>query len=211
MRNSRPLVHLRPASAPEALKNICIGEAPRNIDRDDRRASAGKSAVAPVTPLVGDCQRTRVSSFANGGPSSMDAQPLLDRKLAYLMLRFTLGLSIFMHGLVRLPHLSAFADTTVRLFVETPLPAIIVRPFALSEVFVEAIIGLLLLLGLWTRWALLLGTLSMASLIFGTALRSDWNTLAIQMLYALIYVVLIAAREYNSYSVDALILRQRVL
>ena len=138
----------------------------------------------------------------------MDTQPLLDRKLAYLMLRFTLGLSILMHGLVRLPHLSAFADTTVRLFAETPLPAIIVRPFALSLVFVESIVGLLLLLGLWTRWALLVGALSMASLVFGTALRSDWNTLAIQMLYASIYAALIAAREYNFYSVDAVIQRQ---
>lgn len=138
----------------------------------------------------------------------MDTQPLLDRKLAYLMLRFTLGLSILMHGLVRLPHLSAFADTTVKLFAETPLPAIIVRPFALSLVFVESIVGLLLLLGLWTRWALLVGALSMASLVFGTALRSDWNTLAIQMLYASIYAALIAAREYNFYSVDAVIQRQ---
>ena len=67
--------------------------------------------------------------------------------------------------------------------------------------------GLLLLLGLWTRWALLLGALTMASLVFGTALRSDWNTLAIQMLYASIYAALLAAREYNSYSVDALIQR----
>jgi thiosulfate dehydrogenase [quinone] large subunit len=74
-------------------------------------------------------------------------------------------------------------------------------------VFLEAIVGLLLLLGLWTRWALLLGALSMACLVFGTALRSDWNTLAIQMLYAAIYAALIAAREYNSYSLDALIRR----
>jgi hypothetical protein len=41
-------------------------------------------------------------------------------------------------------------------------------------------------------------------------LRSDWNTLAIQMLYASIYTALIAARHYNAYSVDALIQRQRI-
>ena len=44
----------------------------------------------------------------------MDARPLQDRKLAYVMLRFTLGLSILMHGIVRLPHLSAFADGMVK-------------------------------------------------------------------------------------------------
>lgn len=140
----------------------------------------------------------------------MDTQPSLDRKMAYLVLRFTLGLSILMHGLVRLPHLNAFADSMVKLFGETLLPAIIVRAFALSLVFVEASVGLLLLLGLCTRWALLLGSLVMASLVFGTALQSDWNALAIQMLYASIYTALIAAREYNSYSVDALIQRQAI-
>jgi thiosulfate dehydrogenase (quinone) large subunit len=137
----------------------------------------------------------------------MDPELLLDRRLAYLMLRFTFGLSILMHGLVRLPHLSAFADGLVKLFVETPLPAAMVRPFAVSLVFVETIIGLLILLGLWTRWGLLLGALTMAALIFGTALRSDWNTLAIQMLYASIYAALIATREYNAYSLDVLIRR----
>ena len=133
----------------------------------------------------------------------MNAPAQLDRKLAYLMLRFTLGLSILMHGLVRLPHLGAFADGLVKLFADTPLPPILVRPFALGLVFVESLVGLLLILGFWTRTALVLGALAMAALVFGTALRSDWNTLAIQMLYALIYALLIATREYNTYSVDA--------
>jgi thiosulfate dehydrogenase (quinone) large subunit len=134
---------------------------------------------------------------------------LLDRAIAYAMLRFTLGLDILMHGLVRLPHLSAFAEATAKLFVNTPLPAFTVRLFALGLVFVETAVGLLLLLGLWTRSALLLGALTMAALVFGTALRSDWNMLAIQMLYALIYAVLLAAREYNRYSLDVQITPQK--
>jgi thiosulfate dehydrogenase (quinone) large subunit len=139
----------------------------------------------------------------------MDSGALLDRRLAYAMLRFTLGLSIFMHGLVRMPHLGAFADNTAKLFVNTPLPAFTVRLFATGLVFVEAAVGLLVLLGLWTRWALFLGALTMAALVFGTALRSDWNTLAIQMLYVLIYAALIAAREYNQYSLDARLALQK--
>jgi thiosulfate dehydrogenase (quinone) large subunit len=139
--------------------------------------------------------------------TSPQPQPALDRKLAYLVLRCTLGLSIFMHGLVRLPHLRAFADGLVKLFGDTPLPALLVRPFALVLVFVEAIVGLLVLLGLWTRVALIVGSAAMAALIFGTALRSDWNTLAIQLLYAAIYAALLAARGYNAYSLDALLRR----
>ncbi len=35
-----------------------------------------------------------------------------------------------MHGLTRLPHLSAFADGMVKEFANTVLPAMVVRPFA---------------------------------------------------------------------------------
>ena len=139
--------------------------------------------------------------------TSSQPEPTPDRKLAYLVLRFALGLSIFMHGLVRLPHLNAFGDGLVRLFGDTPLPALLVRPFALVLVFVEAIVGLLVLLGLWTREALIVGSATMAALIFGTALRSDWDTLAIQLLYAAIYAALLAARGYNAYPLDALLHR----
>jgi thiosulfate dehydrogenase (quinone) large subunit len=132
---------------------------------------------------------------------------VLDRKIGYLVLRFTLGLSIFMHGLTRLPHLSAFADGLVKEFANTVLPAMVVRPFAISLVFVEGIVGLLVLLGLFTRAALILGSATMAALIFGTTLRSDWITVAVQLLYCAIYAALLAAREYNAYSVDALLRR----
>jgi thiosulfate dehydrogenase [quinone] large subunit len=147
------------------------------------------------------------SALTKKEASTMDTRPSLDRKRAYLMLRFTLGLAILMHGIVRLPHPRAFADGMVQQFAETVLPAAVVRPFALGLVFAEAIIGLLLLLGLWTRWSLLLGAALISALVFGTAMRADWDTLAIQMLYALIYAALLAGREYNSYSVDALIER----
>jgi thiosulfate dehydrogenase (quinone) large subunit len=83
----------------------------------------------------------RPSNSASIGPSA------LDRKIGDLVLRFTLGLSIFMHGLTRLLHLSAFADGMVREFAGTVLPAMVVRPFAIGLVFVEAIVGLLVLFG----------------------------------------------------------------
>jgi thiosulfate dehydrogenase [quinone] large subunit len=135
------------------------------------------------------------------------SSPVLDRRLAYLVLRFTLGLSILMHGLVRLPHLQAFADGLVKMFGDTPLPAMLVRPFGFGLVFVETAVGLLVLVGLWTQEALLVGSAAMAALIFGSALRSEWDTVAIQLLYATIYAVLLAAREYNAYSLDAVLWR----
>jgi thiosulfate dehydrogenase (quinone) large subunit len=139
--------------------------------------------------------------------TSSDGEAMIDRRIGYLVLRFSLGLSLFMHGLTRLPHLSAFADGMVKEFADTLLPPLLVRPFALGLVFVEAIVGLLVLLGLLTREALIVGSATMAALIFGTALRSEWNTVAIQLLYCAIYAALLAARGYNAYSLDGLLRR----
>jgi thiosulfate dehydrogenase (quinone) large subunit len=130
--------------------------------------------------------------------------PQSDRNLAYFLLRFTLGISIFIHGAVRLPKIQEFAAQLVTQFANTPLPAFLVRPFAMGLTMEEVFTGFLLVIGLWTRWALIIGALTMATLVFGTALRSDWPTVAIQLLYAAIYAVLLAMREYNSLAVDAL-------
>jgi thiosulfate dehydrogenase [quinone] large subunit len=134
----------------------------------------------------------------------MPAQPQSDRRLAYFFLRLTLGVSIFIHGVVRLPKIAEFADGLVKQFAATPLPAMLVRPFAMGLTVEEAVTGFLLIIGLWTRWALIIGSLAMAALVFGTSLRSDWPTVGIQLLYAAIYAALLATREYNSISVDGL-------
>lgn len=134
----------------------------------------------------------------------MPLPPQPDRNLAYFFLRFTLGISIFIHGAVRLPKIQEFAAGLVTQFANTPLPAFLVRPFAMGLTVEEVVTGFLLMIGLWTRWALIIGALTMAALVFGTALRSDWPTVAIQLLYAAIYAVLLAMREYNGVAVDAL-------
>src|SRR5271155_4276250 len=134
----------------------------------------------------------------------MPAQPQSDGRLAYFFLRLTLGVSIFIHGIVRLPKIAEFADGLVKQFAATPLPAMLVRPFAMGLTVEEAVTGFLLIIGLWTRWALIIGSLAMAALVFGTSLRSDWPTVGIQLLYAAIYAALLATREYNELSFDGL-------
>ena len=129
---------------------------------------------------------------------------LPDRRLAYLLLRLTLGINILLHGAVRLPALGAFVAGTVQQFADTPLPAVAVRLFGLSLPFLETAIGLLLIVGLWTRWALVAGALLIAALVFGTALRSDWETLSIQMIYAIIYYLLLTGRTYDYFALDTL-------
>jgi Predicted membrane protein len=129
---------------------------------------------------------------------------MIDRHLAYAILRLTLAINILLHGLVRFPQLNQFARGLVQSFTKTPLPPEFVRLFAIMLPFIETVVGLLLLLGLWMRTALMIGGLWVAALAFGTALRSDWDTLGIQMIYAAIYYLLLANRRDNRFSIDNL-------
>jgi thiosulfate dehydrogenase [quinone] large subunit len=115
-----------------------------------------------------------------------------------------LGINVLVHGLVRLPQLALFADGIVQAFAKTPLPPQVVHLFAFALPFAETFVGLLLILGLWTRLALVSGGLLIIALVFGTALRSDWDTLGIQMIYAAIYYLLLVSRIYDRFSIDQL-------
>ncbi|WP_257447555.1 DoxX family protein [Archangium lipolyticum] len=127
----------------------------------------------------------------------------------YFLLRLALGLNILVHGLVRIGNPTAFADTLVQLFANTWLPSPLVRLFALLLPFIETLLGALITLGLLTRTALFAGGLVMVSLIFGTALRSDWETLGLQMIYATLYSLLLATASFNGLSLDAWRLKAR--
>jgi thiosulfate dehydrogenase [quinone] large subunit len=81
--------------------------------------------------------------------------------------------------------------TTAKEFEATLLPMPLVLAFCWTLPALEAATGLWLLSGLKARWSLLLGSLMMVALEFGTALRSDWMTLGAQMVYSLLYFVLL--------------------
>jgi thiosulfate dehydrogenase [quinone] large subunit len=131
----------------------------------------------------------------------------LDRELAYAVFRLTLGINILVHGAGRIfgPGADAFAATTAVEFAKTPLPAGMVHTFLVVVPFAELVLGALTTLGLLTRWALTLGGLLITALVFGTAMRSDWNTVGFQMIYAITYYFLLVHRSSNRFSLDALL------
>lgn len=131
----------------------------------------------------------------------------VDRCLAFAVFRLTLGVNMLIHGLVRLPDLDGFAGGLVEGFAETPLPPFLVEAFATALPVAEAAVGALLILGLLTRWALLAGGLLITALVFGTALRQQWDTLGLQMIYALAYFLLHFFIGYNRFSMDRLFRR----
>ena len=129
---------------------------------------------------------------------------------SYAVLRFTLGTTFLLHGITRfVSGWSAFADQMVQSFHNTFLPDFMVRPFALSVPPVEAVLGTLLCLGLFTRWTLIAGGLWMVALIFGTTVRQDYPTVAIQLLYALLFFVLQVRESSNRISLDTLMKPRR--
>jgi len=126
-----------------------------------------------------------------------------ERSLAYALARIGLGINIALHGLTRLPHLGAFAAGLVPEFSHTFLPGPLVEATGYLIVVGEALIGLLVLFGLWLRPALVAGLLLMLLLQFGTCLRQEWNTAGLQLPYLGYYAALIATVRYDRWSVDS--------
>jgi thiosulfate dehydrogenase [quinone] large subunit len=130
-----------------------------------------------------------------------------DAALAHGLARVALGLNIAMHGYGRLPNLAGFANGMVKEFAATFLPAPLVYVTGCGIAIGEAVIGTLLLLGLLSRPALVLGTLLMLLLIFGSALIQQWEIVSVQMIDVAFYAGLLATIRYDRFSLDGL--RQR--
>jgi thiosulfate dehydrogenase [quinone] large subunit len=128
-----------------------------------------------------------------------------DASVAYAILRLTLGVNIGLRGLVRISHGSAaFAQGIVKQMEATILPPSAVYAFAFSLVWVETAVGLLLILGLQTRLALIVGGLMMTLLTFGTMQIENFQNAWLQLTYALVFFVVLALRSWNLISLDAL-------
>ena len=127
-----------------------------------------------------------------------------DASLAYALMRLTFGVNLFMRGVMRIyTGTLVFEQGMLKQFEGTPMPAAIIQPFALALPWLESAIGLMLILSLKTRVALIAGSLMMTALTFGTMVRQDFQTAFLQLGYVLIFFVLLALRSWNRMSIDA--------
>ncbi|AHM62936.1 DoxX family protein [Flammeovirgaceae bacterium 311] len=127
----------------------------------------------------------------------------METKYSYFFLRLPLAMSMFGHGLVRLPKLSGFAEGMTEQFKDSILPEILVLPFGYALPFIELIIGILLILGWQTRNSIYAGLLTMAALVFGSSTIESWGAISVQLIHALYFGMLLHFLPKDRFSIDA--------
>jgi thiosulfate dehydrogenase (quinone) large subunit len=153
-----------------------------------------------------DQPKTFASGTGTQGIAGLSGSSPLGLQLGHFLLRLSLGVDMFMHYIVREFGVSKdFVPVTEKMFEGNLLPMWMVHDFLTVLPYFEALLGVLLLIGLWTRLTVTAEGLLVTVLIFGTALRSDWTVVSHQMIYLLFVFLLLAFEEYNYFSVDTLL------
>jgi thiosulfate dehydrogenase [quinone] large subunit len=134
------------------------------------------------------------------------------QQLSFLLARLAVGMSMFGHGLVRLPKLHGFSDWMVGQFEKSMLPDFVVTPFSYILPIAELLVGIFLLIGLFTRQTLVAGSLVMIALIFGSSMIEEWGSIPSQLIHAAFFsVLLIFEKTYNIFAVDSILEKNRNL
>jgi len=129
-----------------------------------------------------------------------------DAVIAYTILRVSFGANIMLHGVSRIVmgHAAFLAYLTHYFEKASYVPVGMLSIFATVQPWVELILGLLLMIGLATRFSLIAGGLVILSLVIGTNLAQDWLVSGLQLIYAFLYYYLLAHLDQNRYSIDVM-------
>jgi thiosulfate dehydrogenase [quinone] large subunit len=133
---------------------------------------------------------------------------IADKSLAYALLRVSLGINFAGHGLIRIHNgIAAFAQTTTEHLAKSPLPSTLTYAFSYAIPFLEAILGLTLILGIFTRICLIAGALFMMLLTIGVTANQQWDIAGQQVLYSVVFFLLLFLLEHNHFSLDTTLRR----
>ncbi len=125
---------------------------------------------------------------------------------AYAILRVSFGANIMLHGVSRfvMGHAAFLAYLNHYFEHAKVVPLGTLPAFAYVLPWLETGFGLLLMLGLATRFALIGGAIVITCLVIGTNLAQDWLVSGLQLIYAFLYYYLLAHIAENRISVDAM-------
>jgi thiosulfate dehydrogenase [quinone] large subunit len=128
---------------------------------------------------------------------------LNDKSLAYALLRIALGVNFASRGLLRIHNgVGVFAIATTERIAKSPLPHTLIIGFSYAIPYLEAILGLTLILGVFTRISLACGAVFMMALTIGITANQQWDIVGLQLLYSLVFFVLLFLVEHNALAVD---------
>jgi thiosulfate dehydrogenase (quinone) large subunit len=126
-----------------------------------------------------------------------------DKSLAYALLRIAFGVNFAGHGLIRIHNgVDAFAATTAEHLAKSPLPHSLTLGFSYAIPFLEAILGLTLILGVFTRISLVCGAVFMMALTIGITANQQWDVASQQLIYSLVFFLLLYLIEHNALALD---------
>ena len=131
-----------------------------------------------------------------------------NKSLAYALLRIALGVNFAGHGLIRIYHgVGAFATSTAEHLAKSPLPHTFTFGFSYAIPFIEAILGLTLILGVFTRISLVCGALFMMLLTIGITANQQWDVAGQQLVYSVVFFLLLFLIEHNAFALDSYLRR----
>jgi thiosulfate dehydrogenase [quinone] large subunit len=133
---------------------------------------------------------------------------IADKSLAYALLRVSFGINFAGHGLIRIHNgIAAFAQTTTEHLAKSPLPSTLTYAFSYAIPFLEAILGLTLILGVFTRISLACGAVFMMLLTVGVTANQQWDLASQQLLYSVVFFLLLFFLGENNLSLDNVLRR----
>jgi thiosulfate dehydrogenase (quinone) large subunit len=133
------------------------------------------------------------------------------KSLAYALLRIAFGINFAGHGLIRIYNgVGPFAATTAEHLAKSPLPHSFTLGFSYAIPFLEAILGLTLILGVFTRISLVCGAVFMMALTIGVTSNQQWDIAGQQLLYSAIFFLLLYLIEHNALALDNYLRRSSI-
>ena len=108
-----------------------------------------------------------------------------DFKTIFFFLRLPIAISLAGHGLVRLPKLQTFTEGMVKSMEKSAIPEALITPFGYVLPFLEAIIGIFLLIGFKPKLTIYSAIALMSILILGSSSIENWSAIEAQLLHSL--------------------------
>ncbi|MCU7616591.1 DoxX family protein [Chryseobacterium sp. PBS4-4] len=121
-----------------------------------------------------------------------------DFKTIFFFLKLPIAVSLAGHGMVRIPKLQIFTDGMVKSMEKSAIPEALMTPFGYILPFLEAIVGISLLIGFKPKLTIYTAISLMTILIFGSSSVENWSAIEAQLLHSLyLFVLLWFYLKYN--------------